>query len=155
MTSQLLREGSQPLPQALEKANSVFSGRNTLAYSDWLTHELLQGKLFICYQEDSSFVAAVDASNGYHQVPIEENNKENKMFWTPFGKYRQRNLPTGYAVSQDIFTDQFGKAVDHVIIGNWANEDCLIYGFDQYMIMILGLIINIHLNETFSTSYTN
>jgi hypothetical protein len=40
-----------------------------------------------------------------------------------------------YAASQDIFTDQFGRAVDHVFDGNRATEDCLIYGFDQKLLV--------------------
>ncbi len=77
------------------------------------------------------FFAVFDALKGYHQVPLEENSKEKTTFCTPFGKYRYKNLLMGYAASQDIFTDRFGRAVDHVIIGYQATEDCLIYGFDQ------------------------
>jgi hypothetical protein len=51
------------------------------------------------------FFAVFDALKGYHQVPLEENSKEKTTFWTPFGKYRYKNLPMGYAASQDIFTD--------------------------------------------------
>ncbi len=37
----------------------------------------------------------------------------------------------GYSPSQDIFTDPFGRAVNHDINGNWAAEDFLIYWLDQ------------------------
>jgi len=68
---------------------------------------------------------------GYHQVPLEENSKEKTTFWTPFEKYCYKNLPMGYAASQDIFTDQFGRDIKHVIDQNGATKNCLIYGFDQ------------------------
>jgi hypothetical protein len=48
-----------------------------------------------------------------------------------FGKYQYKNLLMGYATSQDIFTDQFGRAVDHIIEGIQANEDFPVYGFEQ------------------------
>jgi hypothetical protein len=57
---------------------------------------------------------------GYHQVPLEENSKEKTTFWTPFEEYCYKNLQMGYAASQDIFTDQFGRDINHVIDQNGA-----------------------------------
>jgi hypothetical protein len=81
------------------------------------------------------FFAVFDVLKGYHQVPLEENSKEKMTFWAPFGKYGYKNLPMGYTASQDIFTDQFRRAVDHVIDGNRATEYCLIYGFNRKQFM--------------------
>jgi hypothetical protein len=32
------------------------------------------------------FFAIFDALKGYHQIPLDGNNKEKTTFWRPFGK---------------------------------------------------------------------
>ena len=69
--------------------------------------------------------AVFDANKGYHQVPLDDESKKLTTFFTPHGKFCYLSLPMGYAGSQDIFTQQFGSAVDHTVDAR-ATEDCLI-----------------------------
>jgi hypothetical protein len=80
--------------------------------------------------KEAKHFAVFDALKGYHQINLDEKSRSMTTFWTPFGKYRYRSLPMGYAASQDIFTDRFGRAVDKVIDGFRATEDCLIFGYN-------------------------
>ena len=75
--------------------------------------------------------AVFDALKGYHQIALDEDSKAKTTFHTPFGKYRYTKLPMGYAAAQDIFTLRMGNAVDSVLDGLRATEDCLIYAFSQ------------------------
>ena len=69
--------------------------------------------------------AVFDANKGYHQVSIDEESRRLTTFHTPHGRFRYTSLPMGYAGSQDIFTERFGKAVDKFVDAR-ATEDCLI-----------------------------
>lgn len=69
--------------------------------------------------------ATFDANKGYHQVPLDEEGRRMTTFHTPHGRFRYTALPMGYAGSQDIFTERFGKAVDKFVDAR-ATEDCLI-----------------------------
>jgi hypothetical protein len=73
--------------------------------------------------------AVFDALKGYHQINLDEKSRSMTTFWTPFGKYHYLSLPVGYAASQDIYRDQFGRAVDKVIDGFRVRNDCLIFGY--------------------------
>jgi transposase InsO family protein len=71
------------------------------------------------------YFAVFDALKGYHQIPLDEESKVKTAFYTPFGIFVYKSLPMGYAASQDIFTDRFGRAVDDHISAR-CTEDCLI-----------------------------
>ena len=76
--------------------------------------------------------AVFDALKGYHQVPLEEGSRALTTFYTPFGKYRYRSIPMGYAPAGDLFTDRFGHAVDATLEGKLrCVEDCCIYGYSM------------------------
>jgi hypothetical protein len=51
-------------------------------------------------------------------------------FYTPFGKFRYRSIPMGFAPAGDLFTDRMGRAVDPALEGKLrCVEDCCIYGY--------------------------
>ena len=80
------------------------------------------------------YFAVCDALKGYHQIALDEESMTKTAFFTPFGIYRYKSLPMGYAASQDIFTDRFGRAVDDVIQAR-VTEDCLITATDRQMFL--------------------
>ena len=74
--------------------------------------------------------AVFDALKGYHQVPLEEESRSMTAFYTPFGKFRYRSIPMGFAPAGDLFTDRMGRAVDPALEGKLrCVEDCCIYGY--------------------------
>ena len=52
-----------------------------------------------------------DAWNGYHSVPIREKDPHLTTFITPWGPYRYKTCPQGYAASQDRYTRRFDEIV--------------------------------------------
>ena len=50
-----------------------------------------------------------DAWNGYHSVPLCEEDKHLTTFITPWGRYRYRTAPQGYISSGDGYTRRFDE----------------------------------------------
>ena len=53
-----------------------------------------------------------DAWNGYHSVPIREEDRHLTTFITPCGWYRYKFCPQGFAASQDGYTRRFNEIVN-------------------------------------------
>ena len=46
----------------------------------------------------------LDAWNGYHSIPLHEDDRHLMTFITPWGRYRYRTAPQGYIASGDCYT---------------------------------------------------
>ena len=53
-----------------------------------------------------------DAWNGYHSVPIREEDRHLTTFITPWGRYRYKTCPQGYDASQDGYPRRFDEIVN-------------------------------------------
>ena len=53
-----------------------------------------------------------DAWNGYHSVPIHEDDRHYTTFITEFGRYRYKVLPQGYLASGDGYTERYSEIVE-------------------------------------------
>ena len=58
-----------------------------------------------------------DAWNGYHSVPIKEEDRHITTFITPWGRYRYRVAPQGFLASGDAYNQRFDS-----IIANFKNK---------------------------------
>ena len=59
----------------------------------------------------------LDAWNGYHSIPLREEDKHLTTFITPWGRYRYRCLPMGFLAANDGYTaryDEITKDVDNL-----------------------------------------
>ena len=71
----------------------------------------------------------LDAWNGYHSVPLKEEDRSKTTFITPWGRYRYRTAPQGFLAAGDAYTARYDriiadfkdvkKCVDDSIL--WAN----------------------------------
>ena len=52
-----------------------------------------------------------DAWNGYHSVPLHEDDRHYTTFITPWGRYRYCVAPQGYVASGDAYTRRFDEIV--------------------------------------------
>lgn len=52
-----------------------------------------------------------DAWNGYHSVPLREEDRHLTTFITPWGRYRNITLPQGYIASGDGYSRRFDEIV--------------------------------------------
>ena len=52
-----------------------------------------------------------DAWNGYHSVPISEEDRHLTTFITPWCRYRYKTAPQGYIASGDAYTRRYDEIV--------------------------------------------
>ena len=52
-----------------------------------------------------------DAWNGYHSVPISEEDCHLTTFITPWGRYRYKTAPQGYIASGDAYARRYDEIV--------------------------------------------
>ena len=57
---------------------------------------------------------AFDCWNGYHSVPLHPDDRHLTTFITPWGRYRYRVGPQGYAATGDGYTRRFDEIVSHI-----------------------------------------
>ncbi|XP_046554623.1 uncharacterized protein K02A2.6-like [Haliotis rubra] len=67
-----------------------------------------------------------DAWNGYHSVPIRDEDKHRTTFITPWGRYRYRTAPQGYIASGDGYTRRFDEIVSDVPNKTKCVDDALL-----------------------------
>ena len=69
-----------------------------------------------------------DAWNGYHSVPIHEEDRHYTTFITPWGRYRYKTLPQGFVAAGDGYTRRYDEVVADIPhktkciddVGMWA-----------------------------------
>ena len=52
-----------------------------------------------------------DAWNGYHSVPIREEDRHFTTFITPWGRYRYKVAPQGFLASGDAYNQRFDSII--------------------------------------------
>ena len=74
------------------------------------------------------YFVKVDLVSGYHQIPIQESDRDLTCFLLPWGKYRYCVLPMGLSPSGDIFCYRTDKAVQGLPGIKKQVDDCLASG---------------------------
>ena len=68
-----------------------------------------------------------DAWNGYHSVPIREEDRYLTTFITPWGRYRYRTAPQGYIASGDGYKRRFDEIVTDIPNKTKCVDDALLW----------------------------
>ena len=71
-----------------------------------------------------------DAWNGYHSVPIHEEDRHYTTFITPWGRYRYCTAPQGYIASGDGYSRRFDEIVAEVPDKTKCIDDTLLWADD-------------------------
>ena len=58
-----------------------------------------------------TYKTVLDAWEGYHSVPLAEEDRNFTCFITPFGRYRYKTCPQGFLASGDAYTSRYDKIV--------------------------------------------
>ena len=62
----------------------------------------------------NTYKTVMDAWNGYHSIPLHEDDRHLTTFITPWGRYRYCVAPQGYIASGDGYTCRFDEIVSDV-----------------------------------------
>lgn len=68
-----------------------------------------------------------DAWNGYHSVPICEEDRHLTTFITPWGRYRYKTAPQGYIASGDGYTRRYDELVADIPDKTKCVDDVLLW----------------------------
>ncbi|XP_071177635.1 uncharacterized protein [Mytilus edulis] len=68
-----------------------------------------------------------DAWNGYHSVPIPEEDRHLTTFITPWGRYRYKTAPQGYIASGDAYTRRYDEIVADISNKTKCVDDVLLW----------------------------
>ena len=69
----------------------------------------------------------LDAWNGYHSVPIHEDDRHFTTFITPCGRYRYKTAPQGYIASGDGYTRRYDEIVADIPNKTKCIDDVLLW----------------------------
>lgn len=71
-----------------------------------------------------------DAWNGYHSVPLYEEDRHLTTFITPWGRYRYKTAPQGYIASGDGYTRRYDEIVTDIPNKTKCVDDALLWADD-------------------------
>jgi hypothetical protein len=68
-----------------------------------------------------------DAWNGYHSVPLYEDDRHKTTFITPWGRYRYLSAPQGYMASRDSYSRRYDEVVADIGDKTKCMDDTLLW----------------------------
>jgi len=69
-----------------------------------------------------------DAWNGYHSIPIREDDRDLTTFITPWGRYRYRTAPQGYLAAGDAYTRRYDEIISEIPNKAKVVDDTILWG---------------------------
>ena len=57
----------------------------------------------------NAYKSVLDATDGYHSIPLDEESKNLTTFITEWGRFRYRRLPQGYMAAGDAYTRRYDE----------------------------------------------
>ena len=69
----------------------------------------------------------LDVFNGYHSIPIHDDDKHLTVFLTEFGRYLYETLPQGFLAAGDAFTHRMDLILESIPRLRKCIDDCLLY----------------------------
>ncbi len=77
-----------------------------------------------------SVMTVCDVWNGYHAVPIREEDRQLTTFTTPWGLFRYKRAPQGFLSSGDGFNRRFDDIAAHIVRMERCVDDSLLHDTD-------------------------
>ena len=68
-----------------------------------------------------------DYWNGYHSIPLHEEDRHLTTFITPWGRYRYKTAPQGYIPSGDSYSRRCDELVSHIPNKTKCIDDTLLW----------------------------
>ena len=100
---------------------------------------------------DSTVFAKLDATQGYHQVPLDEESSKLTTFLLPSGRFRFLQAPMGLSCSSDEFCRRSDKIIEGLLRVRKLVDDILVKAPD---LKTLNDRIDILLNRCKSNNFT-
>ena len=69
----------------------------------------------------------VDATDGYHSIPLDEESRPLTTFITEWGRYRYKRLPQGFVAAGDAYTRRYDEVIKDINKKVKCVDDTLLY----------------------------
>ena len=76
----------------------------------------------------NTYRTTTDAWNGYHSVPIKEEDRHLTTFITPWGRFRYRTTPQGFLAAMDAYNHRFDLITRDVKDKKRCVDDSILWG---------------------------
>lgn len=76
----------------------------------------------------ATIFSRIDATSGFHKIPLHEETKKLCTFATPFGRYRFLRLPFGIGSASEVFQKTVGQNFESIPGVRLYVNDSLIWG---------------------------
>ena len=94
------------------------------------THHCESPFKLACRVAPNTKKTVLDATDGYHAVPLDDDSKPLTTFITEWGRYRYRRLPQGYLAAGDAYTRRYDEIIKDVKDKVKCIDDALLYDRD-------------------------
>ena len=79
------------------------------------------------YVPKDTYKTVLDAWEGYHSIPLAEEDKNYTTFITPWGRYRYCTSPQGFLSAGDGYTARYEKITEGITQRKQCVDDSLLY----------------------------
>ena len=94
------------------------------------THHCESPFKLACRVAPNTKKTVLDATDGYHAIPLDDESKPLTTFITEWGRYRYRRLPQGYLAAGDAYTRRYDEIIKNVKNKVKCVDDALLYDVD-------------------------
>lgn len=77
-----------------------------------------------------TYKSKTDASNGYHQVLLDEESQDISTFLTIYGRYQYLRLPQGLKPAGDAYCHRYDTIIEDIPRKSKIVDDTILYDFD-------------------------
>ena len=88
-----------------------------------LHYRLPTGEEIISQMNGAQFFTRLDASNGYWQIPVDNESSDLLTFATTFGRYKFKRMPYGIHSASELFQLEISKIIEGISgVANSQND---------------------------------
>ena len=67
-----------------------------------------------CQVPANTYKTVLDAVDGYHAIPLDQNNQSLTAFITEWGRFTYKRIPQGFIAAGDIYARQYEIIKDNL-----------------------------------------
>ena len=94
------------------------------------THHCMSPFKLACQIPKGKLKTVLDATDGYHSIPLDQESRPLTTFITEWGRYRYKRLPQGYVAAGDAYTRRYDEIIKDVKCKIKCVDDTLLWSDD-------------------------
>ena len=78
----------------------------------------------------NTYKTVIDAVDGYHAIPLDEESQKLTTFITEWGRYQYLRMPQGFKAAGDVYTRRYDELIEHIPNKVKIVDDVLLHTVD-------------------------